>query len=57
MTDEILTLVEAGKYLKLHKGTLYRLAQQRKIPVSKIGRVWRFKKSKIDAWLEKQEAK
>jgi len=54
MTDEILTLEEARKYLKIHKGTLYRLAQQRRIPAAKVGRIWRFKKAKLDEWLDKQ---
>ena len=54
MTDEILTLEEAKKYLKIHKGTLYRLAQQRRIPAAKVGRIWRFKKKKLDDWIDKQ---
>ncbi len=53
--DEILTFEETRRYLKLGKSRLYQLAQQKKIPVSKIGRTWRFKKAKIDAWLEEQE--
>ena len=58
MTDEILTLEETRKYLKIHKGTLYRLAQQRRIPAAKVGRIWRFKKKKLDDWIDKQsEAK
>ena len=55
MTDEILTFEETRRYLKLGKSRLYQLAQQRKIPVSKIGRTWRFKKTKVDAWLERHE--
>jgi excisionase family DNA binding protein len=53
--DEILTFEETRRYLKLGKSRLYQLARQKKIPVSKIGRTWRFKKSKIDAWLEEHE--
>ena len=53
--DEILTFEELSKYLKFSKSKLYDLVQQKKIPASKIGRNWRFKKSKIDVWLEKQE--
>jgi len=46
---------EARKYLKFSESKLYKLVQQRKIPASKIGRTRRFKRSRIDAWLEKQE--
>jgi len=55
--DEILTFDELSKYLKFSKSKLYNLVQQKKIPASKIGRNWRFKKTKIDAWLERQERK
>lgn len=53
--QQVMTLSEASKYLKVHISTLYQLAQQGKIPVSKIGRLWRFRKERIDAWLDKQE--
>lgn len=53
MLDELLTFEEARKYLKVHKATLYRWAQQKKIPASKAGKTWRFRKEKIDAWLER----
>jgi excisionase family DNA binding protein len=53
--DEILTFEETRRYLKFSESKLYQLVQQRKIPASKIGRTWRFKKSRIDTWLEKQE--
>jgi excisionase family DNA binding protein len=55
MTDEILTFEEVRKYLKISRSKLYQLAQQNKIPVSKIGRTWRFKKSKIDTWLDRED--
>jgi excisionase family DNA binding protein len=52
--DEVLTFEETRKYLKLSKSKLYQLAQQRQIPASKIGRTWRFKRSRIDDWLDRQ---
>lgn len=55
MGDELLTFEEARKYLKVHQATLYNWVQQKKIPAFKAGKIWRFRKSKIDAWLEKQE--
>lgn len=54
MTDKILTFEEACRYLRVQKATLYRLAQRKKVPSAKVGGQWRFKKSKIDEWLEKQ---
>ena len=50
--DEVLTINELARYLKLSKSTLYKLAQEGKIPGQKIGRHWRFRKASIDRWLE-----
>ena len=53
MDSEVLTFEETKKYLKFSRTKLYHLVQQGKIPASKIGRNWRFKKAKIDEWLDK----
>ena len=54
MTDEILTLKEVAKYLKLAEKTAYRLAAEGKLPGFKVGGSWRFKQSNIEAWIKKQ---
>ena len=48
--DEILTLEEVAKYLKVKPQTIYTWAQNNKIPAAKLGKEWRFKKSIIDKW-------
>jgi excisionase family DNA binding protein len=55
MDSEVLTFEEAKRYLKISSSTLYRLVQRKKIPASKVGRSWRFRKERLIAWLEKQE--
>ncbi|MFA4889438.1 MAG: helix-turn-helix domain-containing protein [Candidatus Omnitrophota bacterium] len=55
MDSEVFTFEEARQYLKISNSTLYRLLQGGKIPASKVGRSWRFRKEKLIAWLEKQE--
>lgn len=50
--DEILTLEEASRLLKLSKSTLYGLAQRKKIPAFKLGKSWRFVKAYLIRWLE-----
>ena len=52
MADEILTITELAKYLKLKPRTLYIKVKRGEIPGSRIGRTWRFQKSLIDKWLE-----
>lgn len=54
MDSKLLTFDEVKKYLRVSSSTLYRMAQAGKIPASKVGRAWRFKKERIDAWLDKQ---
>ena len=54
MQTDIMTVKEVSDYLKLAEKTAYRLAAQGKIPAFKIGGSWRFRKSEIDAWIEKQ---
>lgn len=54
----VLTIDELAAYLKIPKSTLYKLAQEGKLPSQKIGRHWRFAKEAIDQWLQQsQQAK
>lgn len=42
---------DAAKYLGISVSNLYGLAQKGRIPVSKIGKVWRFDSEELDAWV------
>ena len=55
MREDILTIKEVAEYLKVTERTLYRLAQEGKIPAFKVGASWRFKRADIDAWIEGQK--
>jgi excisionase family DNA binding protein len=48
----ILTIDELAGYLKVPKSTVYKLAQEGRIPGQKVGRHWRFRRDAIDRWLE-----
>lgn len=48
--DDIMTLEEVARYLKLKPQTIYTWAQNKKIPAAKLGKEWRFRKSVIDKW-------
>ena len=52
--DAVLTAREAAKYLRLSLPTFYRYMWEGKIPSSKIGGRYRFKKSILDSWLGKK---
>ncbi len=53
--DSVMTITELSAYLKISKSTLYKLAQEGKLPGQKIGRHWRFHKVVIDRWLGDKE--
>ena len=48
----VMTIEELSDYLKIPRSTLYKLAQEGKVPCQKVGRHWRFRKEAIDQWLE-----
>ena len=47
-----MTLQEVAEYLQLSKDRIYRLAQTGNIPASKVGNRWRFRRERIDSWME-----
>ncbi|MHB8764880.1 MAG: helix-turn-helix domain-containing protein [Deferrisomatales bacterium] len=49
---DVLTIEELARYLKVPKSSLYKLAQEGKVPAQKVGRHWRFRREAIDRWLE-----
>lgn len=50
--EEILTIDEVAKYLKLKPQTVYKWAQEGQIPATKLGKEWRFRKRILDDWLD-----
>jgi len=51
-SPQIMTIVEASKYLHIPLSTLYKLVQDGKIQCQKVERHWRFRKETIDNWLD-----
>ena len=49
---DVMTFEEVMAYLRIPRSSLYKLAQEGKIPSQKIGRHWRFRRRAIDRWLE-----
>ena len=56
MPDEILTLPEVAKLLKVAEKTVYAMAQKSQLPAFKVRGQWRFKRVDIDLWIEQQKA-
>lgn len=50
-----MTVQEVADYLRLNKQKVYKLCQKGKLPAYKFGREWRYKKERIDQWVEEQD--
>lgn len=46
--DEIMNIKEVSHYLKIPISTVYKLAQDGKVPAVKLGKHWRFMKKDLD---------
>ncbi len=49
-----MTISDLAGYLKVTRRTIYEWLKWKKIPAVKLVGQWRFKRDKIDEWLEKQ---
>ena len=49
--DEVLTIEETAALLKVSETTVYQLTRSGELPARKVGREWRFLRSRLLAWL------
>jgi excisionase family DNA binding protein len=54
--DIVMTIQEVSAYLRLAESTVYKLAQEGKLPGRKIGGRWRFSRESLQRWLENTNA-
>jgi excisionase family DNA binding protein len=54
LENNLMTIDDLSDYLKVTRRTIYEWLKGRKIPAIKLIGQWRFKKDKIDAWLDNQ---
>lgn len=57
MDTEFLTVEEVAEYLRLPLSTVYKLAQDNKIPGFKVGKHWRFRRETFEKWIQQQETR
>ena len=55
MTDKWLTIDQIADYLQVSKEKIYKICQKGRMPASKFGGQWRFKKDMVDKWLLSQQ--
>jgi excisionase family DNA binding protein len=51
---EVMDIRQASDYLGISPDTLYKYASESFIPAFKLGNRWRFKKSRLDEWMDHQ---
>ncbi|MGO9269808.1 MAG: helix-turn-helix domain-containing protein [Terriglobia bacterium] len=49
-----MNIIEASDYLGVSRETLYKYVAQERIPAFKLGNRWKFKKTILDLWMERQ---
>jgi excisionase family DNA binding protein len=43
---------EVTKHLGIAKDTVYRWIERKTLPAHRVGRLWKFKLTQVDAWVE-----
>jgi excisionase family DNA binding protein len=51
MEDRWLSVSEIALYLGIKRDTVYKWIDRRAMPSHKVGRLWKFRKEEVDAWV------
>jgi excisionase family DNA binding protein len=51
---EVMDIRQASEYLGISPDTLYKYASEGFVPAFKLGNRWRFKRSRLDEWMDQQ---
>lgn len=53
--DQAMTVRDVASYLNVDEKTVYRLAKRGDLPGFKVAGAWRFMRSDLDAWVDRQK--
>jgi excisionase family DNA binding protein len=56
MAERWLSVEEIAAHLGVNRDTIYKWIDRKKMPAHKVGRLWKFLASEIDAWVKKGAA-
>jgi len=54
MDDELLSVADMTRILKVSKATVQRWCRQRRLPAAKIGKAYRIRRGDLDEWYEQK---
>lgn len=57
MSDSLMTIAQAAKYLKVCDKTVRRLIAKKELAASKVGNSWRIQKADINSYLNERKNK
>ena len=52
--EALINAEQAAELLRIHPKTVKRLAAEGRIPGMRIGKLWRFRESSLDEWMDSQ---
>jgi len=52
MSEPWVSVDEVSSHLGVAKDTIYRWIEIRDLPAHRVGRLWKFKLSEVDAWIK-----
>ena len=55
-TEPWVSVEDVAKHLGVARDSVYRWIESRGLPAHKVGRIWKFKLSQVDAWVEARGA-
>ena len=53
MSESLVSVDEVARHLSVAKNTIYRWIDSLALPAHRVGRLWRFKLSEIDEWVQR----
>ncbi len=56
MTERWLSVAEIAEHLGVKRDTVYKWIERKGMPAHKVGRLWKFKHSEVDAWVRSGKA-
>ncbi|MBI2481062.1 MAG: helix-turn-helix domain-containing protein [Planctomycetia bacterium] len=55
-SDRWLSVAEIAEYVGVKRYTVYKWIGRKQMPAHKVGRLWKFRKEEIDAWVRSGQA-
>jgi excisionase family DNA binding protein len=52
LIEPLLKPIQAAELLGINRYTLERMARDRSLPAIKVGKLWRYRRSDLEAWID-----